>query len=69
MHLAGDTHPFRPAGALDRRPKPARPLKLRSWPSAPGAHRWLIEAAAVGTARIEERTGEAVDLAAVYGGV
>lgn len=34
----------------------------------PGAHRWLIEAAAVGTARIKVKMAEAVDLAALHGG-
>ena len=61
-------HPQDPTGAL-RPPK----AKARSAAEAaflgigPGAHAWLVEAAAVGAQRVRSKMAEAVELAALMG--
>jgi len=66
--ICDEHYPPRPAGALGRQPKPTSAAEAAFLALGPGAHRWLIEAAAVGTARIKVKMAEAVDLAALHGG-
>jgi len=66
--ILDEHYPPRPAGSLDRRPKPQSPAEQAFLAIGPGAGRWLIEAAAVGTVRIRVKMAEAVDLAAMHGG-
>ena len=62
-------HPQTADGA-PRPPKPraAQPRpRRRSWRSAPGAHAWLVEAAAAGAQRVRAKMAAAVELAALVG--
>lgn len=62
-----DHYPARPAGALERRPR-ARGADERAFLEiGANAERWLIAAAAVGTARLRRKLAEAVDLAKLHG--
>lgn len=65
-----DEHYPHPAGNGPRPPK-ARPkseAEVAFCAIGEGATRWLVEAAAVGTARIRTKMAEAVELAALVGG-
>jgi transposase len=60
-------YPPRPEGALERRPR-ARSADERAFLElGPGAERWLVRAAAEGTARVRRKMAEAVDLAKLHG--
>lgn len=60
-------YPPRPAGALNRQPKPANPEEAEFLAIGQGAHLWLVEAAATGTSRVRVKMAEAVALAALHG--
>jgi len=63
-----DAHyPPRPAGPLNRQPKPVTPAEAEFLALGEGARLWLIEAAAAGTARVKVKMTEAVTLARLHG--
>ena len=66
--MIDDAHyPPRPAGPLNRQPKPVNPAETEFLALGEGARLWLIEAAAVGTARVRVKMAEAVALARLHG--
>jgi len=60
-------YPPRPAGALERRPKPRSSEEAAFLALGPGAEAWLVRAAAAGTARVRRKLAEAVELAKLHG--
>ena len=65
--ICDEHYPPRPAGALARTPR-ARSADEREFLAiGPGAHRWLVGAAADGAQRIRRKMTEAVDLAKLHG--
>jgi transposase len=63
-----DAHyPPRPAGALDRRPRPRSAEEQAFLAIGPAAEPWLIQAAAAGAQRLRRKIAEAVDLAKLHG--
>lgn len=63
-----DAHyPPRPAGPLDRQPKATNGAEAEFLTLGEGAHLWLVEAAAAGTARVKVKMAEAVTLARLHG--
>jgi hypothetical protein len=63
-----DAHyPPRPAGPLNRQPKPVNTAEAEFLALGEGAHLWLVEAAAAGTARIKVKMADAVTLARIHG--
>ena len=66
--IQDEHYPPRPAGALERKPR-ARSAEERAFLAiGPGAERWLIAAAAAGTAKLRRKLAEAVALAKLHGG-
>ena len=65
--ILDEHYPPRPAGALDRRPRPQSAAERAFLGIGPGAERWLLEAAAAGTPRVRLKMAEAVELAALHG--
>ena len=61
--IADEHYPNHPTGPLDRRPEATNGAEAAFLAIGKGAAAWLIEAAAVGTRRIEVRMAEAVELA------
>jgi transposase len=57
----------RPEGPLHRTPRPRTPDEAAFLAIGPGAQRWLITAAAAGTARMRTKMIAAVALAKIYG--
>jgi hypothetical protein len=68
--ILDEHYPHHPAGNGARAPKIGRrrEAEVAFCAIGEGATRWLVEAAAVGTARIRTKMGEAVELAALVGG-
>lgn len=63
-----DSHyPPRPAGPLNRVPKPTNPAERAFLGLGDGARMWLIEAGAAGTARVKVKMADAVELASLHG--
>jgi hypothetical protein len=63
-----DAHyPPRPAGPLNRQPKPGNPAEVEFLALGEGARLWLVEAAAAGTSRIKVKMADAVQLAHLHG--
>lgn len=63
-----DAHyPFRPDRPLDRKPKATNSAEAEFLKLGEGAHLWLVEAAAAGTARAKVKMAEAVTLARLHG--
>ena len=63
-----DAHyPPRPAGPLNRQPRPTNPAEAEFLALGEGARLWLVEAAAAGTARVKVKMGEAVTLSRLHG--
>ena len=63
-----DAHyPPRPAGALNRQPKPMNAVETEFLALGEGARLWLIEGAAAGTSRIKVKMADAVELARMHG--
>jgi transposase len=63
-----DAHyPPRPAGALERRPKPRSPEERAFLSIGEGAEKWLLAAAAAGAQRVRRKMAEAIDLAKLHG--
>lgn len=60
-------YPPRPAGAIDRKPRAGSADEEAFLQIGPGAHAWLIAAAAAGTSRVRRKVAEAVDLAKLHG--
>jgi hypothetical protein len=60
-------YPPRPAGALERRPKPRSTEEHAFLALGPGAEAWLVAAAAAGAQRVRRKMAEAVDLAKLHG--
>jgi hypothetical protein len=60
-------YPPRPAGALARKPRARSAQEAAFLGLGEGAERWLIKAAAQGTARVRRKMAEAVDLAKLHG--
>jgi transposase len=61
--ILDEHYPDHPTGPLDRRPKATNEAEAAFLALGEGAATWLVEAAAVGTRRIEARMAEAVALA------
>jgi hypothetical protein len=65
--ICDEHYPPKPAGALERRPKP-RSVEERAFLAlGDGAERWLIKAAAAGAQRVRRKMTEALDLAKLHG--
>lgn len=62
-----DHYPPRPPGALARQPRAASAAEAEFLALGEGARTWLVEAAAVGTARVKVKMAEAVTLARLHG--
>lgn len=60
-------YPPRPAGPLNREPKPTTEAETAFLAIGDGARVWLIEAGSAGTARVKVKMAEAVGLAALHG--
>jgi transposase len=60
-------YPPRPAGALERTPRPRSTEEQAFLAIGPAAERWLTCAAAAGTTRLRRKIAEAVDLAKLHG--
>jgi hypothetical protein len=67
--ILDEHYPRHPGGNLPRPPKvkPRTPQEVAFLALGPGAHDWLVEAAAVGAQRIRSKMARAVELAAVVG--
>lgn len=66
--MIDDSHyPPRPAGPLNREPRPTNDAETAFLAIGAGARVWLIEAGAAGTARVKVKMAEAVELAALQG--
>ncbi|MGH8919746.1 MAG: hypothetical protein ACRD0H_15685 [Actinomycetes bacterium] len=68
--ILDEHYPHHPGGNGPRPPKiaPKSEAEIAFCAIGEGARRWLVEAAAVGTARIRTKMAEAVELAALLGG-
>ena len=63
-----DAHyPPRPAGPLNRQPKPTNAAEAEFLAIGDGARMWLVEAATAGTARVKVKMADAVTLARLHG--
>jgi transposase len=60
-------YPPRPAGAIERQPRAGSSDESAFLQIGPGAHAWLIAAAAAGSTRVRRKVAEAVDLAKLHG--
>ena len=65
--ILAEHYPPRPAGALERRPRPHSSEEAAFLALGPGAEAWLVRAAAAGTTRLRRKPAEAVDLAKLHG--
>jgi len=66
--MINDAHyPPRPAGPLNREPRPTNDAETAFLALGDGARVWLIEAGAAGTSRVKVKMAEAVELAALHG--
>lgn len=65
--ILAEHYPPRPAGALERRPRPRSGEEAAFLALGPGAEAWLVHAAAAGTTRLRRKMAEAVDLAKLHG--
>ena len=65
--LCDEHYPPRPEGALRRTPRAQNPAEAAFLALGAGAERWLVKAAAAGTARIPTKMAEALALAALLG--
>jgi Mu transposase, C-terminal domain len=61
--IQDEHYPPRPAGALERRPRARSAEEQAFLAIGPGAERWLIAAAAVGTTKLRRKVAEATALA------
>lgn len=62
-----DHFPERPAGALDRQPKPRNAAETEFLALGEGARLWLTEAAQAGTTKMRVKMAEALALAKLFG--
>jgi len=65
--ILDEHYPPRPAGALERRPRPRSGEEACFLALGPGAEAWLVRAAAAGAVRVRRKMAEAVDLAKLHG--
>ena len=65
--ILAEHYPPRPAGALERRPRPRSAEEAAFLALGPGAETWLVRAAAAGTVRLRRKMAEALDLAKLHG--
>jgi transposase len=65
--ISDEHYPPRPAGALERKPRPRSGEEAAFLALGPGAEAWLIKAAALGATRVRRKLAEAVDLAKLHG--
>ena len=65
--ISDEHYPPKPAGALQRRPKPRGQDETQFLAIGPAAERWLRRAASEGTTRLRRKMAEAVDLAKIHG--
>lgn len=66
--MIDDAHyPPRPAGPLNRKPKPTSAAEAEFLALGEGARLWLVEAASAGTSRVKVKMAEAVQLARLHG--
>jgi len=65
--ICDEHYPPRPPGALGRVPRARSPEEAAFLAIGPGAAEWLVEAAAVGTARIRVKMADAVTMAGLAG--
>jgi hypothetical protein len=65
--ILAEHYPPRPAGALERRPRPRSSEEASFLALGAGAEAWLVRAAAAGTTRLRRKMADAVDLAKLHG--
>lgn len=65
--ILAEHYPPRPAGALERRPRPRSSEETAFLALGVGAEAWLVRAAATGAVRVRRKMAEAVDLAKLHG--
>lgn len=65
--ICDEHYPPRPAGPLNRIPKPTNGGERAFLELGAGAVAWLIEAGATGAARVKTKMADAVELAALHG--
>lgn len=65
--ILAEHYPPRPAGALERRPRPRSGEEAAFLALGAGAEAWLVRAAAAGAVRLRRKLAEAVDLAKLHG--
>lgn len=64
--IRDEHYPPRPAGALERKPRPGTADEQAFLQIGPGAEAWLTRAAAAGATRVRRKMAEAVDLAKLH---
>jgi hypothetical protein len=65
--IRDEHYPPRPAGAIERTPKPSTGEEQAFLAIGAGAERWLVAAAAAGTTKLRRKVAEAVALAKLHG--
>lgn len=66
--MIDDAHyPPRPAGPLNRKPRPTCAAETEFLALGDGAQPWLVEAASAGTSRVKVKMAEAIQLARLHG--
>ena len=66
--MIDDAHyPPRPAGPLQREPRPTNPAESAFLAIGDGARMWLVEAGVSGASRVKVKMADAVDCAALHG--
>jgi transposase len=65
--ISDEHYPPKPAGALERKPRPRSREEQAFLALGPGAEQWLIGAAAAGASRVRRKMAEAVDLSKLHG--
>jgi hypothetical protein len=66
--MIDDAHyPPRPAGPLQREPRPTNPAEVAFLAIGDGARMWLVEAGVSGATRVKVKMADAVDCVALHG--
>ena len=65
--ILAEHYPPRPAGALERQPRPTNPAEAAFLGLGDGARQWLIEAGSAGAARVAGKMAKALSLSKLHG--